>query len=271
MKRYDVVIVGGAAVGSAAAYFLAAEPRFDGTLLVLEQDFGYQRCATTLSVASIRHQFSTPENIRMSMFGTAFVRDVAARLAVDDALPDVGFHEGGYLFLASPGGLDTLRANHRIQRELGADVGLYDPRRAATALSLAAHRRSGRRRTRPFGRGLARRLQPDDGAAAQGRLARRGVSAGAGGARAVPRRARAGGGAGRWQPGRLRHAHQRCRHRRRGAGTQRRHRAAGAAAQALRVPGGQPGAHARLPAGHRPERRVLPPRRHGLAVRRGTA
>lgn len=127
MNHYDVVIVGGAAVGSAAAYFLAAEPCFDGMLLVLEQDFGYRHCATSLSVASIRHQFSTPENIRMSMFGTAFVRDIAARLAVGDAQPEVGFHEGGYLFLASPGGLDTLRANHRIQRELGADVGLYDP------------------------------------------------------------------------------------------------------------------------------------------------
>jgi len=127
MTHYDVVIVGGAAVGSAAAYFLAAEPRFNGTLLVLEQDFSYQHCATTLSVASIRHQFSTPENIRMSMFGTDFVRDIAARLAVDDVLPEVGFHEGGYLFLASPAGLDTLRANHRTQRELGADVGLYHP------------------------------------------------------------------------------------------------------------------------------------------------
>ena len=35
MEHYDVVIVGGAAVGSAAAYFLASAPAFDGRLLVL--------------------------------------------------------------------------------------------------------------------------------------------------------------------------------------------------------------------------------------------
>jgi FAD-dependent oxidoreductase domain-containing protein 1 len=127
MDHYDVVIVGGAAVGSAAAYFLAAQPQFDGRLLVLEQDFSYQRCATTLSVASVRHQFSTPENIRMSMFGSEFIARLGEQLAVDGEAPDVGWHEGGYLFLASPSGVDTLRANHRTQRELGARVQLLDP------------------------------------------------------------------------------------------------------------------------------------------------
>ena len=73
MEQHDVVIVGGAAVGSAAAYFLAAAPQFSGSVLVLERDPSYQACATTRSVASVRHQFSTPENIRMSMFGSEFI------------------------------------------------------------------------------------------------------------------------------------------------------------------------------------------------------
>jgi len=119
MEHYDVVIVGGAAMGSAAAYFLASAPAFDGRLLVLEQDFSYQRCATTLSVASVRHQFSTPENIRMSMFGTDFIRQAPTLLMVDGEAPDLAWREGGYLFLASAAGLDTLHANHRTQRELG--------------------------------------------------------------------------------------------------------------------------------------------------------
>lgn len=127
MTHYDVVIIGGAAVGSAAAYFLAADPGFDGSLLVLEQDGSYQHCASTLSVASIRHQFSTPENIRMSMFGSHFVEHVGQYLAIDDTAPDLAWHEGGYLFLASASGMDTLRANHRTQRELGAQVALLDP------------------------------------------------------------------------------------------------------------------------------------------------
>jgi FAD-dependent oxidoreductase domain-containing protein 1 len=127
LTGYDVVIVGGAAVGSAAAYFLAAEPGFDGTLLVLEQDFAYRYCATTLSVASIRHQFSTPENIRMSMFGSTFVKNVGRYLAIDGAVPDVAWHEGGYLFLASPSGIGTLRARQQTQRACGAQVLLLDP------------------------------------------------------------------------------------------------------------------------------------------------
>ena len=127
MEHYEVVIVGGAAVGSAAAYFLASAPAFDGRLLVLEQDFGYQRCATALSVASVRHQFSTPENIRMSMFGTDFIRQAPTQLAVDGDAPDLAWREGGYLFLASAAGLDTLHANHRTQRALGAEVQLLEP------------------------------------------------------------------------------------------------------------------------------------------------
>ena len=128
MEHYDVVIVGGAAMGSAAAFFLASAPAFDGRLLVLEQDFSYQRCATTLSVASVRHQFSTPENIRMSMFGTDFIRQAPTLLMVDGEAPDLAWREGGYLFLASAAGLDTLHANHRTQRELGAAVQLLDPK-----------------------------------------------------------------------------------------------------------------------------------------------
>ena len=127
MEHFDVVVVGGAAVGSAAAYFLSAAPDFDGRLLVLEQDLGYQRCATTLSVASIRHQFSTPENIRMSMFGSQFVAAAGTHLAVDGQAPPLGWHEAGYLFLASAGGLPVLRANHALQRAEGAQVQLLDP------------------------------------------------------------------------------------------------------------------------------------------------
>jgi FAD-dependent oxidoreductase domain-containing protein 1 len=127
MQTVDVAIVGGAAVGSAAAYFLAANPDFTGSVLVLEQDFSYEHCATARSAASIRHQFSTPDNIRMSQFGTQFVRDVGTLLAVEGDAPDVGFHEGGYLFLATQAGLGVLQANHRVQRSLDVDVALLTP------------------------------------------------------------------------------------------------------------------------------------------------
>lgn len=127
MEQHEVVIVGGAAVGSAAAYFLASAPDFDGSLLVLEQDFSYQHCATTRSVASVRHQFSTPENIRMSMFGSEFIAAAGTLLQLDGVAPELGWHEAGYLFLASAAGLGVLHANHRTQRQLGAQVQLLDP------------------------------------------------------------------------------------------------------------------------------------------------
>jgi FAD-dependent oxidoreductase domain-containing protein 1 len=134
----DVVIVGGAATGSAAAYFLAAQPAFGGSVMVIERDFGYRDCATTRSLASLRHQFSTPGNVRMSMFGTQFLRRVGEHLAVDGDVPAVGFREDGYLFLASSGGLAVLQANHRVQRAEGADVALLDAAALAARLPWLA-------------------------------------------------------------------------------------------------------------------------------------
>ncbi|MCU0957548.1 MAG: FAD-binding oxidoreductase, partial [Hydrogenophaga sp.] len=124
----DVIIIGGAAVGSAAAFFLASSPGFNGRVLVLEQDMGFEFCATARSAASIRHQFSTPGNIAMSRFGTEFLRRLPEHLSVDGVAPDVGFHEGGYLFLATAAGEAVLRENHATQRQMGADVALLDPR-----------------------------------------------------------------------------------------------------------------------------------------------
>lgn len=148
MSSYDVVIVGGAAVGSSIAYFLTHDLGFTGSIAVVERDPSYARAATTLSAASIRQQFSTPENIRMSAFGVAFFRDLKTRFGAD---ADVAFRERGYLLLASEAGAETLAANHAVQRAEGADIVLMD--RAALAdhfrwlktsdLTLGAFGRSG--------------------------------------------------------------------------------------------------------------------------------
>mgnify|MGYP001610409924 CR=1 FL=1 len=127
MPTVDVAIVGGAAVGSAAAYFLARNPDFSGTVRVLEQDFSYEKCATARSAASIRHQFSTPENIRMSQFGTQFIALAPHLLCVDGDAPELGFVERGYLFLASAAGQAVLHSNHAVQRQCGVDVALLTP------------------------------------------------------------------------------------------------------------------------------------------------
>lgn len=125
-ESYDVVIVGGGAMGSSVAYFLAANPDFDGTVLVVERDPTYESSATSRSMGGIRQQFSTPENIRMSMFGAAFAREAAERLAVDGQSADVTFREQGYLFTATPDGAAALRENFERQRCLDAAVTYLD-------------------------------------------------------------------------------------------------------------------------------------------------
>jgi FAD-dependent oxidoreductase domain-containing protein 1 len=121
MESADVVIVGGAVIGSAAAYFLAAAPAFDGRVLVIERDPSYRHCATARSLASIRHQFSVAENVRISRFGTEFLCR-PEQLEVDGDVPAIGLREAGYLFLATPAGRDVLARNHALQRAEGADI-----------------------------------------------------------------------------------------------------------------------------------------------------
>ncbi|MBL8359337.1 MAG: FAD-binding oxidoreductase [Rubrivivax sp.] len=127
MSRPDVLVIGGAVIGSAAAHFLCEMAR-PPQVLVLERDPTYTGCATTRSLASIRHQFSTPLNVAISMFGTAFIREAAQRLEVPGTpAVDLVFREAGYLFLASAAGREQLEANHAVQRACGADVALLDP------------------------------------------------------------------------------------------------------------------------------------------------
>jgi FAD-dependent oxidoreductase domain-containing protein 1 len=123
VQTYDVVIVGGAAVGSSVAYFLTHDLGFTGSVVVIERDPTYAQAATTLSAASIRQQFSTPENIRMSAFGVAFFRDLKARFGPE---ADIAFRERGYLLMANQSGAAMLCANHQVQTAEGADIVLFD-------------------------------------------------------------------------------------------------------------------------------------------------
>ncbi len=122
--EYDVVIVGGGAVGSAIAYFLMREPGFAGSVAVVERDPTYRTASSALSAGGIRQQYSTEINIRISRFSIGFLRDAATLLAVDGDAPMLGLREPGYLFLASSDGLATLKVNHALQRRLGVAVEL---------------------------------------------------------------------------------------------------------------------------------------------------
>jgi glycine/D-amino acid oxidase-like deaminating enzyme len=122
MAHYDIVIIGGAIVGSSLAYYLRKEG-FSGSIALVERDPQFTHAATTLSMASIRQQFSIPENIRLSQFTLGLFRGLKEEFGAE---ADIGFREGGYLILAGENGLPTLKANHAAQLAEGADIVLED-------------------------------------------------------------------------------------------------------------------------------------------------
>jgi FAD-dependent oxidoreductase domain-containing protein 1 len=123
MTRYDVIIIGGAIAGSSIAYYLREEG-FSGSIALIERDPQFSRSATTLSCASIRQQFSIPENIRLSQFTLSLFRRLEEEFGAGS---DIGFREKGYLILAGEDGLPVLRSNHAVQEAEGTDIVLEDP------------------------------------------------------------------------------------------------------------------------------------------------
>jgi FAD-dependent oxidoreductase domain-containing protein 1 len=113
-------------MGSALAYWLSRlEPSL--SVAVIERDLTYATASSALSAASIRQQFTTPVNVRISQASIEFLRRAAELLEVDGSKPDIGLSEGGYLYLARDAGLESLRRAHAIQAGLGAEVALLDP------------------------------------------------------------------------------------------------------------------------------------------------
>ena len=121
-ERADIVIVGGAVVGSATAYYLRKNG-FAGSILVIEKDMSFAESCTARSAGGIRQQFSTPENIALSQFGLRLIRNLKAEFGPG---ADVAFREQGYLLLASEEGLPVLEANVAIQKAQGASTLLLD-------------------------------------------------------------------------------------------------------------------------------------------------
>lgn len=125
--RYDVVIIGGAIMGSSTAWWLT-ELGFTGRVLVIERDPSYEKAATTLSFSCIRQQFSTELNIRISQFGADFVQSLRAQMGGDDRVPELKIQNFGYLYLADDAGFaDVLRANQKVQAAAGAGTRLLAP------------------------------------------------------------------------------------------------------------------------------------------------
>lgn len=125
---YDVVIIGGAIMGSSTAFFLSDMAEFTGSVLVIERDPTYARAATSLSNSCIRQQFSTELNIRISQFGAEFFQNMPTRMGGDVRVPGMKIQNFGYLYLANSNGFaEVLRRNAEIQRAAGAETEILTP------------------------------------------------------------------------------------------------------------------------------------------------
>lgn len=123
--RKDVVVIGGGAIGAAAAYYLRKHPRA-GSVALIERDSGYAFASTPRASGGVRRLFSLPENIALSNFSIPQYETFATDMAVDGVAAHVDFRKGGYLFIVPPASVGVLTANFELQRRSGVAVELLD-------------------------------------------------------------------------------------------------------------------------------------------------
>ncbi len=120
-KSYDVVIIGGAMLGSSVAWFLSDNPDFKGSVLVVERDPTYEFAATSHTNSCIRQQFSAAINVQISQFGAEFIKNFQNYMGNDPRVPKPLLHSFGYLYLAnSQAFADSLKAAQQVQAACGA-------------------------------------------------------------------------------------------------------------------------------------------------------
>src|SRR5438552_2281105 len=113
MPSADVAIIGGGIVGSSVAYHLTQAGCRN--VVVLERESQQGKGSTGKSMGGVRAQFSTPVNIRMSLYSIPFFG------AFDEAMGHPsGYRAQGYLFVAThQRHLQYLRTNYELQVSMG--------------------------------------------------------------------------------------------------------------------------------------------------------
>ena len=120
-SSYDIVIVGGAIMGSSTAWFLTENKDFNGRVLVVERDSSYSACSTTHTNSCMRQQFSTELNVRISQFAADFVKNLRTYMGGDDRVPELSIHNFGYMYLADNEDFaNVLRDSQQVQLQAGA-------------------------------------------------------------------------------------------------------------------------------------------------------
>jgi len=123
--RYDVVIVGGGAMGSSTAYHLMkADPSL--SVAVIEKDSGYEKASTVLSDGNVRIQFNLEENIRISQYAMDVLETFDDDMATTKHRPEVAAKHQGNLFLADEVSMAAALVGVELQTSLGCDVAWLD-------------------------------------------------------------------------------------------------------------------------------------------------
>lgn len=127
----DVLIVGGAMIGSAVAWNLACASNFDGHILVIERDPRFEHASSSHTNSCMRQQFSNAVNVKISQYCAGFIRNFQDLIGDADA-PRIPVHDFGYLYLAdTPAFARHLRANQAMQAALGAGTRILAPAQLA--------------------------------------------------------------------------------------------------------------------------------------------
>ena len=126
--KYDVIIIGGAIMGSSTAWFLSQNPDFNGTILVVEKDKKYEFCSTAHTTSCIRQQFSTKLNVEISQFAANFINNFQEYMGNDLRVPKLAIKSFGYMYLAADEDFaKNLRSNQEVQAASGAATELLTP------------------------------------------------------------------------------------------------------------------------------------------------
>ncbi len=137
----DVVVIGGGAIGCAAAVaLLRRDPGI--TVCVLEPDPTYREAATPRASGGVRQLFTQPENVALSRYTIEVIESWDSFVVTD--VPPLGWTPNGYLFVSTPGQEANLRANLVTQVSGGVDANWMTPGQLAAAFpQLATHDLSG--------------------------------------------------------------------------------------------------------------------------------
>src|SRR5512138_2195694 len=112
-RSADIVVIGGGCMGTSTAYHLAQ--RGAGNVLLLEREKFLGMGSTGRNAGGVRYQFSTPVNVRLSIYSLDIISRFEELFGIDAA-----YHPIGYLFLlTTPSEVATFKANVAMQREVG--------------------------------------------------------------------------------------------------------------------------------------------------------